>query len=127
GALAALVLLAAAPWVMRAFGARPDVAAAGTAFLRCVGPYLALLGCFIALGGVFEGAGGSPLMLRVTLAGTAVQLPLAYGLSGLGLPGVCAAMALAAALQCLAALALSRRFATPRAPARRAAERVRAP
>ncbi|MFD8384478.1 MATE family efflux transporter [Streptomyces sp. NPDC059679] len=127
GALAALVLLAAAPWVMRAFGARPDVAAAGTAFLRCVGPYLALLGCFIALGGVFEGAGGSPLMLRVTLAGTAVQLPLAYGLSGLGLPGVCAAMAVAAALQCLVVLALSRRFALPRAPARRAAERVGAP
>ncbi|MEU5030864.1 MATE family efflux transporter [Streptomyces milbemycinicus] len=124
GALAALVLLAAAPWVMRAFGARPDVAEAGTAFLRCVGPYLALLGCFIALGGVFEGAGGSPLMLRVTLTGTAVQLPLAYGLSGLGLPGVCAAMALAAALQCLAVLALSRSFAPPRAPARRAAERA---
>ncbi|MDX3232044.1 MATE family efflux transporter [Streptomyces sp. ME19-01-6] len=124
GALAALVLLAAAPWVMRAFGARPDVAAAGTAFLRCLGPYLALLGCFIALGGVFEGAGGSPLMLRVTLAGTAVQLPLAHGLSGFGLPGVCAAMALAAALQCLAVLALSRRFTPPRAPTRRAAERA---
>jgi Na+-driven multidrug efflux pump len=124
GALAALVLLAAAPWVMRAFGAQPDVATAGTAFLRCLGPYLALLGCFIALGGVFEGAGGSPLMLRVTLAGTAVQLPLAYGLSGFGLPGVCAAMALAAALQCLAVLALSRRFTPPRTPARRAAERV---
>ncbi|MES4905129.1 MULTISPECIES: MATE family efflux transporter [unclassified Streptomyces] len=124
GALAALALLAAAPWVMRAFGARPDVAEAGTAFLRCVGPYLALLGCFIALGGVFEGAGGSPLTLRVTLAGTAVQLPLAYGLSGFGLPGVCAAMALAAALQCLAVLALCRRFTPPRAPARRAAERA---
>ncbi|MEU1669196.1 MATE family efflux transporter [Streptomyces sparsogenes] len=124
GALAALALLAAAPWVMRAFGARPDVAAAGTAFLRCLGPYLALLGCFIAVGGVFEGAGGSPLMLRVTLAGTAVQLPLAHGFAGFGLPGVCAAMALAAALQCLAVLALSRRFAPPPAAAERAADRV---
>ncbi|MGY0062509.1 MATE family efflux transporter [Streptomyces sp. LZ34] len=84
-----LLLVAIAPWVMRAFAAPPDVAAAGTAFLRCLGPYLALLGCFIALGGVFEGAGGSPLRLRVTLVGTAVQLPLAYGLSGFGLPGVC--------------------------------------
>ncbi|MER7791492.1 MATE family efflux transporter [Streptomyces sp. NPDC097640] len=124
GALAALALLAAAPWVMRAFGARPDVAGAGAAFLRCVGPYLALLGCLIALGGVFEGSGGSPLMLRVTLAGTAVQLPLAYGLSGFGLPGVCAAMALAAALQCLAVLALSRRFTPSPVPARGAAERA---
>ncbi|MEU5107788.1 MATE family efflux transporter [Streptomyces sp. NPDC021354] len=124
GALAAVALPAAAPWVMRAFGARPDVAEAGAAFLRCVGPYLALLGCLIALGGVFEGSGGSPLMLRVTLAGTAVQLPLAYGLSGFGLPGVCAAMALAVALQCLAVLALSRRFTPPRAAARRAAERA---
>ncbi|GAA2363863.1 MATE family efflux transporter [Streptomyces cuspidosporus] len=124
GVLAALALLAAAPWVMRAFGARPDVAAAGTAFLRCLGPYLALLGCFIAVGGVFEGAGGSPLMLRVTLAGTAVQLPLAHGLAGFGLPGVCAAMALAAALQCLAVLALSRRFAPPPAAAERAPDRV---
>lgn len=127
GALAALALLAAAPWVMRAFGARPDVAAAGTAFLRCLGPYLALLGCFIAVGGVFDGAGGSPLMLRVTLAGTAVQLPLAHGLAGFGLPGVCAAMALAAALQCLAVLALSRRFAPRPAAAERAADRVGAP
>ncbi|MEU1790851.1 MATE family efflux transporter [Streptomyces sparsogenes] len=127
GALAALALLAAAPWVMRAFGARPDVAAAGTAFLRCLGPYLALLGCFIAVGGVFEGAGGSPLMLRVTLAGTAVQLPLAHGLAGFGLPGVCAAMALGAALQCLAVLALSRRFAPPPAAAERVADRVGAP
>ncbi|MEU9790928.1 MATE family efflux transporter [Streptomyces sparsogenes] len=127
GALAALALLAAAPWVMRAFGARPDIAAAGTAFLRCLGPYLALLGCFIAVGGVFEGAGGSPLMLRVTLAGTALQLPLAHGLAGFGLPGVCAAMALAAGLQCLAVLALSRRFAPPPAAAERAADRVGAP
>ncbi|MEU0811130.1 MATE family efflux transporter [Streptomyces sp. NPDC005970] len=124
GALAAVALPAAAPWVMRAFGARPDVAEAGAAFLRCVGPYLALLGCLIALGGVFEGSGGSPLMLRVTLAGTAVQLPLAYGLSGFGLPGVCAAMALAAAFQCLAVLALSRRFPPPPVPARGAAERA---
>lgn len=124
GALAAVALSAAAPWVMRAFGARPDVAEAGAAFLRCVGPYLALLGCLIALGGVFEGSGGSPLMLRVTLAGTAVQLPLAYGLSGFGLPGVCAAMALAATFQCLAVLALSRRFTAPPVPARGAAERA---
>lgn len=92
GGLAAGVLLAAlAPVVTRAFGAGPAVAADGVLFLRCVGPYL-LLACCIALGGVFEGSGGAPVLLRVTLLGTAVQLPLAYGLSVLGLPGICLAL-----------------------------------
>ena len=68
---------------MAAFGAGPEVAHEGVLFLRCVGPYLLLMACFIALGGVFEGSGGAPLLLRVTLLGTAVQLPLAYALSGL--------------------------------------------
>ncbi|MCM1976531.1 MATE family efflux transporter [Streptomyces sp. G1] len=100
-ALTASALLAvAAPWLMAAFGAGPRVADQGVLFLRCIGPYLLLMGCFIALGGVFEGSGGSPLLLRVTLLGTAVQLPLAYLLSGLGLPGVCLALALAMTLQC---------------------------
>ncbi|MFE7860400.1 MATE family efflux transporter [Streptomyces sp. NPDC057403] len=103
----AVVLLAAAgPWVMAAFGAGPEVAHAGVLFLRCVGPYLLLMACFIALGGVFEGSGGAPVLLRVTLFGTALQLPLAYGLSGLGLPGVCLALALAMAVQCAVAGAL---------------------
>ncbi|WKX69870.1 MATE family efflux transporter [Streptomyces sp. XD-27] len=110
GAVAAVALLVVAPWVMRGFGAEPDVAAAGALFLRGIGPYLTLLACFIALGGVFEGGGGSPLMLRVTAVGTAVQLPLAHGLSGLGLPGVCLAMGLGAAVQCLAVVALHRRL-----------------
>ncbi|MPY31718.1 MATE family efflux transporter [Streptomyces adustus] len=106
-ALAAAVLLGlAAPWVMAAFGAGPEVARAGVLFLRCVGPYLLLTGCFIALGGVFEGSGGAPTLLRVTVLGTAVQLPLALALSGLGLPGVCLALALSMTVQC-AALALT--------------------
>ncbi|MCI3270301.1 MATE family efflux transporter [Streptomyces cylindrosporus] len=99
--LAAVVLLGAtAPWIMAAFGAGPEVAHAGVLFLRCVGPYLLLMACFIALGGVFEGSGGAPALLRVTLLGTAVQLPLAYALSALGLPGICLALALAMAVQC---------------------------
>ncbi|MDJ0341134.1 MATE family efflux transporter [Streptomyces sp. H10-C2] len=106
GAGAAVVLLAVAPWVMRVFGAQGEVAAAGTLFLRCVGPYLVLLSCFIALGGVFEGSGGSRLLVRVTLVGATVQLTLAYALSGLGLPGVCLAMGLSAALQCAAVAGL---------------------
>lgn len=114
-ALAAAVLLcAAAPWIMAAFGAGPAVAREGVLFLRCVGPYLLLMAAFIALGGVFEGSGGAPVLLRVTLLGTAVQLPLAYGLSGLGLPGVCLALALSMGVQCAAVGAVLRR--TWRAP-----------
>ncbi|MFC8095055.1 MATE family efflux transporter [Streptomyces sp. NPDC057301] len=108
-ALAAAVLLGVtAPWIMAAFGAGPGVAHAGVLFLRCSGPYLLLMACFIALGGVFEGSGGAPLLLPVTVLGTAVQLPLAYGLSGLGLPGVCLALGSAMAVQCAAVLVLLR-------------------
>ncbi|WP_323186093.1 hypothetical protein [Streptomyces sp. NBC_01373] len=45
----------------------------------------------------------------MTVLGTAVQLPLAYGLTGLGLPGVCLALALAMAVQCGALVVLFRR------------------
>ncbi|MER5473389.1 MATE family efflux transporter [Streptomyces sp. NPDC002935] len=109
GLLAAGLLCALAPWIMRAFGAGPAVAHDGVLFLRCVGPYLLLMACFIALGGVFEGSGGAPVLLRVTLAGTAVQLPLAYALSGLGLPGICLALALSMTVQCTALWLWTRR------------------
>lgn len=109
GLVAAVLLFVTAPWIMAAFGAGPAVAHEGVLFLRCVGPYLLLMACFIALGGVFEGSGRAPVLLRVTVLGTAVQLPLAYGLAGLGLPGVCLALALAMAVQCGAALVLFRR------------------
>ncbi|MFG2548706.1 MATE family efflux transporter [Streptomyces sp. NPDC048581] len=109
GLVAAVALGVTARWVMAAFGAGPAVAHDGVLFLRCVGPYLVLMACFIALGGVFEGSGGAPVLLRVTLLGTAVQLPLAFALSGLGLPGVCLALALAMAAQCAAVLVLLRR------------------
>ncbi len=81
----------------------------GVLFLRCVGPYLLLTACCIAVGGVFEGSGGAPVLLRVTVLGTAVQLALAYAMSGLGLPGICLAMALAMAVQCAALLPRLRR------------------
>ncbi|MFI6032696.1 MATE family efflux transporter [Streptomyces sp. NPDC051315] len=109
GLVAALLVAAAAPWIMAAFGAGPAVAREGVLFLRCVGPYLLLMAGFIALGGVFEGGGGAPALLRVTVLGTAVQLPLAHGLSGLGLPGVCLALALAMAVQCAVVGVLLRR------------------
>lgn len=109
GLAAAVLLGAAAPWIMGAFGAGSGVTDEGVLFLRCVGPYLVLMGCFIALGGVFEGSGGAPVLLRVTVLGTAVQLPLAFALSGLGLPGVCLALALAMGVQCAAVLVPLRR------------------
>ncbi|MGC0341410.1 MATE family efflux transporter [Streptomyces sp. SLBN-8D4] len=109
GLAAAALLLVTAPWIMAAFGAGPEVAHDGVLFLRCVGPYLLLMACFIALGGVFEGSGGAPVLLKVTLLGTAVQLTLAYTCTSLGLPGVCLALALAMTLQCGIALLLFRR------------------
>ncbi|WP_225822703.1 MATE family efflux transporter [Streptomyces naphthomycinicus] len=109
GLPAAVLFAVAAPWIMAAFGAGPEVAGQGVLFLRCIGPYLLLMACCIAVGGVFEGSGGAPALLRITLLGTAVQLPLAYALSGLGLPGVCLALALAMAVQCAAVAAPARR------------------
>lgn len=103
GLAAASVLLAAGPWIMRAFGTEGEVAGAGTLYLRCLGPYLVLLACCIALGGVFEAAGDSPSLARITACGTALQLVLAYSLSGPGgLPGVALAMVLSMAFQCAA-------------------------
>ncbi|MEV6103509.1 MATE family efflux transporter [Streptomyces sp. NPDC051940] len=99
GLVCGLALLAAAPWVMRLFGAEADVADAGALMLRCVTPYLLVLACFIALGGVFEGSGRAGPMAGVTAAGTVVLLPLAAWLTPLGLPGICAAMALSTGLQ----------------------------
>jgi Na+-driven multidrug efflux pump len=109
GLVAAVLLAGTAPWLMAAFGAGPDVAHDGVLFLRCVGPYLVVMACHIALGGVFEGSGSAPVLLRVTLLGTAVQLPLAYAFTGLGLPGVCLALALAMAVQAGVVLVLFRR------------------
>ncbi|MFE2557550.1 MATE family efflux transporter [Streptomyces sp. NPDC059352] len=109
GASAAGLLLLGAGPVMRAFGAEPAVAEAGALFLRCLGPYLVLMACYIGVAGVFEGSGAGPHLARITVAGVLVQLPLAHVLSGLGLGGVCLAMALATAAQCAALGLLHRR------------------
>ncbi|MFF9282038.1 MATE family efflux transporter [Streptomyces griseosporeus] len=122
GLTAAALLALTAPWIMAAFGAGPAVAHEGVLFLRGIGPYLLLMACFIALGGVFEGSGGAPLLLRVTVAGTALQLPLAHALSGLGLPGICFAMALAMAGQCAAVTVALFRSGPRRAEPARAQE-----
>lgn len=109
GLAAAVLFAGTAPLVMAAFGAGPAVAHQGVLFLRCVGPCLLLMAGFIALGGVFEGSGGAPALLRITLLGTAVRLPLAAALSGLRLPGVAPALAVSMAVQCAAVATLSRR------------------
>ncbi|MER7956404.1 MATE family efflux transporter [Streptomyces sp. NPDC096030] len=113
GTTAAVLLLVTAGLLMRGFGAAPDVAAAGALFLRCLGPYLILTAGFIALAGVFEGAGDSPRLARITVLGVLAQLPLALALSDLGLPGICGAMALAMAGQCAALGLLHRRTPVP--------------
>jgi putative MATE family efflux protein len=124
GVAATVLLCVTAPWIMAAFGAGPQVAHQGVLFLRCIGPYLLLMAGFIALGGVFEGSGGAPALLRVTVLGTVVQLPLAYGLSGLGLPGVCLALAFAMGVQCAVVGVLFRRRARSQEDADVAFERV---
>lgn len=106
GLTAALVLLVTAPYLMAAFGAGAQVAAQGTLLLRCLAGYLVPLACYIALGGVFQGSGGGSALARVTVIGTALQLPLAYALSGLGLAGVALALTLSAGTQCAAVLGL---------------------
>ncbi|MYY85440.1 MULTISPECIES: MATE family efflux transporter [unclassified Streptomyces] len=119
GATAALVLLAAAPLVMRGFGAEGAVADAGVLYLRCLGPYLVLLACFIGVAGVYEGGGSSPALARITTGGVVVQLVLAYALLDHGLPGICGAMACAVALQCAALTRVSGGRRTRRNPSRR--------
>ncbi|MFF7439788.1 MATE family efflux transporter [Streptomyces sp. NPDC008122] len=120
---AALLFLGAGP-VMRAFGAEPEVAAAGALFLRCLGPYLLLMAGYIALAGVFEGTGASPYLARITVTGVLVQLPLAYALSRLGLGGICLAMALAMAAQCAALGLLHRRTVTAPRESQRVPDRA---
>ncbi|MGA5494153.1 MATE family efflux transporter [Streptomyces cinereoruber] len=112
GAVAAGAFLLAAGPVVRLFDAGPGVAEAGALFLRCLGPYLILLGGYIALAGVFEGTSASPYLARITAAGVLVQLPLAYVLSGAGPAGICLAMALATGAQCAALGLLHLRTAT---------------
>ncbi|MET8970604.1 MATE family efflux transporter [Streptomyces hydrogenans] len=111
GAGFAALLWAGADGLMRLFGAGPEVAGAGALFLRCLAGYLPLMGAYIAAAGVFEGAGASPHLARITVSGVLLQLPLALALSGLGLPGICLAMTLAMAAQGGALAVLHRRGA----------------
>ncbi|MEV4087263.1 MATE family efflux transporter, partial [Nonomuraea fuscirosea] len=112
GAAVALVLnLLAAP-VAGMFTGDP---AAAVSFLRWMTLYLVPFGGLIAVGGVLQASGRGGRLLAATLAGFAVQLPLAYALSSwLGVTGVWLSMAAGASISLAAAPA--RRAGAP-APA----------
>ncbi|MEU7691587.1 MULTISPECIES: MATE family efflux transporter [Microbispora] len=124
GLAASLVLNALAPAAVGLFTADPAVAAEAVWFLRCMPLYLVPFGGLIAVGGVLQAGGRGAGLLAATLAGFAVQLPLAFLLGArMGTTGVWLAMAAGAALS----LGLvSPAWRGPRAPGR-ASARDRAP
>ncbi len=103
GAVVAGVLNVAASPVAGLFAADPGPA---VGFLRWMTLYLVPFGGLIAVGGVLQADGRGGRLLAATLAGFAVQLPLAYVLSErLGVTGVWLSMAAGATLSLAAALA----------------------
>ncbi|MFG1704647.1 MATE family efflux transporter [Nonomuraea sp. M3C6] len=103
GAVVAIVLNVAAAPVAGLFTDDPAVA---VGFLRWMALYLVPFGGLIAVGGVMQASGRGSRLLAATLAGFAVQLPLAYLLSSwLGVPGVWLSMAAGAAVSLAGALA----------------------
>ncbi|MFI9592238.1 MATE family efflux transporter [Nonomuraea sp. NPDC052265] len=103
GAAVAVVLnVVAAP----AAGLFTDDPAVAVGFLRWMALYLVPFGGLIAVGGVLQASGRGSRLLAATLAGFAVQLPLAYLLSSwLGVTGVWLSMAVGASLSLAGALA----------------------
>ncbi|MFE3455077.1 MATE family efflux transporter [Nonomuraea sp. NPDC059194] len=113
GALVALALNLVAEPAAALFTDDPGAA---VSFLRWMTLYLIPFGGLIAAGGVAQASGRGSRLLAATLAGFAVQLPLAYLLSAwLGVTGVWLAMAAGTTLS----LAV--------APVRRAGARASAP
>ncbi|GAA2214927.1 MATE family efflux transporter [Nonomuraea monospora] len=95
GAVVAVVLNVLATPVAGLFTGDP---APAVEFLRWMTLYLVPFGGLIAVGGVLQASGRGSRLLAATLAGFAVQLPLAYGLSAwLGVTGVWLSMAAGAA------------------------------
>ncbi|AQZ69140.1 hypothetical protein BKM31_53595 [[Actinomadura] parvosata subsp. kistnae] len=96
GAVVAVVLNVLAAPVAGLFTGDPAVA---VGFLRWMTLYLVPFGGLIAVGGVLQASGRGGRLLAATLAGFAVQLPLAYALSAwLGVTGVWLSMAAGATL-----------------------------
>ncbi|GGL39159.1 MATE family efflux transporter [Planomonospora parontospora] len=116
-AVAAVLNVVAAP-AAGLFTGDPAVAAAAVDFLRWMTLYLVPFGGLIALGGVLQAEGRGNRLLAATLAGFAVQLPLAALLgSALGATGVWLSMAAGAALS-LAGASAPRAGARSSAPGR---------
>ncbi|WP_433516103.1 MATE family efflux transporter [Nonomuraea sp. CA-143628] len=114
GAVVAVVLNAVAVPVVGLFGAAADPA---VSFLRWMPLYLVPFGGLIAVGGVLQANGRGRRLLTATLAGFAVQLPLAYALSAwAGVAGVWLSMAAGAAIS-LGIAAGAGATARPGAPA----------
>ncbi|MEV0197228.1 MATE family efflux transporter [Nonomuraea sp. NPDC050691] len=103
GAVVALAVNIAAAPVAALFTADPEPA---VSFLRWMTLYLVPFGGLIAVGGVLQASGRGGRLLAATLAGFAVQVPLAYVLSAYaGVTGVWLAMAAGAAVSLAGALA----------------------
>ncbi|MBG0832311.1 MATE family efflux transporter [Planomonospora sp. ID67723] len=112
GLAVAAVLNAVAVPVTGLFTGDPAVAAGAVEFLRWTALYLVPFGGLIALGGVLQASGRGTRLLAATLAGLAVQVPLAHLMGAvLGVTGVWLAMAAGAVLSLAAAS--GRRAAAP--------------
>jgi putative MATE family efflux protein len=99
GVVTAAVLNGVARPVAGWFSQDPAVVAEAVWFLRCMTGYLVPFGGLIALGGVLQAGNRGNRLLAATLAGFAVQLPLAHGLSSrLGVTGIWLSMSAAALL-----------------------------
>ncbi|GIH70664.1 MATE family efflux transporter [Sphaerimonospora thailandensis] len=109
---ALLLNLSASP-LIGLFSDDPAVTVEAVWFLRCMTLYLVPFGGLIAMGGVLQASGKGGRLLAATLAGFAVQLPLAYSLSRpIGITGVWLAMAAGATLT-LAAMTVRRAWREP--------------
>ncbi|MFB4267565.1 MATE family efflux transporter [Nonomuraea sp. GTA35] len=125
GVVVAIVLNVPAAPVAGLFTGDPAVA---VEFLRWMTLYLVPFGGLIAVGGVLQASGRGSRLLAATLAGFAVQLPLAYGLSAwLGITGVWLSMAAGAAISLTGALVMPARLSPSGVSERRAGGPGRAP
>ncbi|MFI7449025.1 MATE family efflux transporter [Nonomuraea sp. NPDC049714] len=103
GAAVALALNAVAVPVASLFTGDPS---ATVSFLRWMTLYLIPFAALISVGGVLQASGRGNRLLAATVAGLAVQLPLAYVLSAwLGVTGVWLSMAAGAAVGLVLSLA----------------------
>ncbi|MEV0996308.1 MATE family efflux transporter [Nonomuraea sp. NPDC050202] len=125
GVVIAIVLNVPAAPVAGLFTGDPAVA---VEFLRWMTLYLVPFGGLIAVGGVLQASGRGSRLLAATLAGFAVQLPLAYGLSAwLGITGVWLSMAAGATISLTGALVVLASLSPSGASERRAGGPGRAP